>query len=287
MTRFIYRPKQLAEIAQQIVVKSAKPLVAVAFWGEGIIEHLGLSLLNGQKFNFDELKIVLRLAPGTNASVVREIRKTAKAVSDTGPRILLKQCGRLHAKVWIGDDTALVSSANASVYGLGFNSTVDNYWNEAGIIVEDPNVLNEMRQWFEKLWSDHNECQDIKDVDIITATSIGPPAPPRSRKKVTNLSDIMRTDVCPIMITQFCGETSRASDNLAKRKINALKTRVFNAKRLKGLNHFELYEWQPVGDYKPEQYYVGAHITVDEGEKKRAWDEGNVKSVSKIDTYYH
>jgi hypothetical protein len=63
---------------------------------------------------------------------------------------------------------------------------------------------------------------------------------------------------------------------------------VFNTKQLDRLNHFELLEWQPLEAYKPGQYYVGVHVKVDERRnERRALAEGNVKSVSSVDTFYH
>src|ERR1700722_1285704 len=43
MPTFIYRANDLAECARQIITQSRRPLVAVAFWGKGITENLGLS----------------------------------------------------------------------------------------------------------------------------------------------------------------------------------------------------------------------------------------------------
>jgi hypothetical protein len=82
MSHFVYQATELADCARQIVSESKRPLVAVAFWGAGIIEHLGLSsrkVAGGDGRVFDEVRIILNLASGgTNASVVEQLRTAEK-----------------------------------------------------------------------------------------------------------------------------------------------------------------------------------------------------------------
>src|SRR6478672_10290952 len=112
MACFVYQPADLAHHVHQIVTESRRPLVAVAFWGSGIIEPLGLSLkvLSSNAENgFDELRIILNLAAAsTNASVVEELLSTAIELKSRGVNLTLKQLDSLHAKVWIGDKRALI-----------------------------------------------------------------------------------------------------------------------------------------------------------------------------------
>jgi phosphatidylserine/phosphatidylglycerophosphate/cardiolipin synthase-like enzyme len=220
MLRFIYRPKELAQCAQEIVSKSRKPLVAVAFWGAEIIEHLGLSLGNTTiKNSFDEVRIILNLAAGgTNASVVEQLRKAAKEFKKVGVNLTLRQSDKLHAKVWIGDNRVLVSSANASVNGLSFDSATQNCWNEAGLMVDDKTIVDEIRRWFERYWMDENQCRDISDTDLVRCPRRGPPAPPQNKPR--SLSNILREDLCPIKLTILVGENTDAANKAASRQIN-------------------------------------------------------------------
>jgi hypothetical protein len=207
MARFVYQPSDLAHHAHQIVTESRRPLVAVAFWGAGIIEHLGLSmkvLSSNTKNGFDELRIILNLAAGsTNASVVQELLE----LKSQGVNLTLKQLDSLHAKVWIGDKRALIGSANASAYGLQFNDAGKNCWNEAAVVVDDTELIEKMRHWFGLLWS--GECKDITEEDLKRCPRKGPPPPPRTKEK-TPLSEIMTEDICPIKLTTFYGENSPA-----------------------------------------------------------------------------
>jgi hypothetical protein len=262
MLRFIYRPKELAQCAQEIVSKSRKPLVAVAFWGAEIIEHLGLSLGNTTiKNSFDEVRIILNLAAGgTNASVVEQLRKAAKEFKKVGVNLTLRQSDKLHAKVWIGDNRVLVSSANASVNGLSFDSATQNCWNEAGLMVDDKTIVDEIRRWFERYWMDENQCRDISDTDLVRCPRRGPPAPPQNKPR--SLSNILREDLCPIKLTILVGENTDAANKAASRQINKLKKVVINPKTLDKLSNFEIAKDYDASLWKASDYAVGVNVKV-------------------------
>jgi hypothetical protein len=266
MPTFIYRANDLAECARQIITESKRPLVAVAFWGTGITEHLGLSSekpVKKPKTNFDELKLIVNLAAGgTNASVIKNLRSETKSLEQRGVRLFLKQCDKLHAKVWIGDNRALVSSANSSIYGLCFEGSDAGCWNEAGVVVDDVETVTTIRQWFELLWRDDNECKDIKERDLRKVPHRGPPAPPTIKTK-RPLSEIYRNDVCPIRLTLFCGENTKAADALAARQIAKLKRAVFNPTKLDNLLHFEIRQGDVMTRWRPNDFGVGVTFDID------------------------
>jgi hypothetical protein len=259
MTRFVYRPDDLARCAQEIVSESRKPLVAVAFWGTGIIEHLGLSLEKASNGStFDEVRIILNLAAGgTNGFVVDQLRKATKEFDKKGVKLSLRQSGRLHAKVWIGDKRALVCSANASAYGLAFGAVSERCWNEAGLVVDDVKTVEEIREWFDKMWRDDNECKDIGDEDINRCPRRGPPAPPQD--KAINLSDVIREDGCPVKLTIFFADEiiSSAAGKAASRQIDKLKKTVLRPDTLDKLRHFEIGEDFDTSAWKASDCAVG------------------------------
>jgi phosphatidylserine/phosphatidylglycerophosphate/cardiolipin synthase-like enzyme len=91
---------------------------------------------------------------GTNGLVVEQLLDASTKLGKVGRKLVLRQCDKLHAKVWIGDECALVSSANVSVFGLSFGEINPRTWNEAGLLVNDPKTVADIRVWFDNLWTD-------------------------------------------------------------------------------------------------------------------------------------
>jgi hypothetical protein len=58
----------------------------------------------------------------------------------------VRQVEDLHAKVVIGDDRALIGSANFTTKGLTGRT-------EMSILFDDPDIVNELTDWFESVWS--------------------------------------------------------------------------------------------------------------------------------------
>jgi hypothetical protein len=253
MMRFVHQPDDLAESARKIVAESKAPRIAVAFWGTNTIEHLGL--VNTEKCKFEEARIVMNLsAGGTNGSVVEQLLDAATELNKLGRRVLLRQCDRLHAKVWIGDKCALVSSANASVFGLSFHEITTRNWKEAGVLIDDPKIVAEIRDWFDNLWSDPS-LDEIGRNDARRCPRKGPVGPPITRNKTISLSDICGDDDCPIRLTFIHGNltVSLASEKAAKRQKEKLKQAGFSPVSISKLQHFEIdpaiykykTEWSP------------------------------------------
>lgn len=95
---------------------------------------------------------------GTNPYAVETLMKT---------EIEIKNHPSLHAKVYIGEDYGIVSSANLSANGLGLEADELNGWIEAGYKVTDTKELSQMREWFNDLWN--NKAEKIKKKDIENA----------------------------------------------------------------------------------------------------------------------
>lgn len=135
--------KAISDILQEQSFKCA-----VAFWGTGANELL-------PKGGKNAYRIVCNLrAGGTNPFVIDNI-----------PREAVKQNDRLHAKVYIGRDRAIISSANVSANGLGLEGSEQTSWIEAGIEISTSDFL---REWFENLWN-HPDTRKVSDGDIMAA----------------------------------------------------------------------------------------------------------------------
>jgi phosphatidylserine/phosphatidylglycerophosphate/cardiolipin synthase-like enzyme len=59
---------------------------------------------------------------------------------------------RLHAKVYIFPDCAIVGSANPSANGLALEHTEATSWHEVCTVISDKGDLKELRQWFDRLY---------------------------------------------------------------------------------------------------------------------------------------
>lgn len=125
-TKFIVGA-ELGETIRQILSED-RVRAAVAFWGSGCE-----TWVSGK-----DARIIANLTMGgTNPRALRKV---------TGH---LRQFDRLHAKVYIGAEYAIVASANASINGLAVEGTEVSGWVEAGVRIEDVGALE---KWFEDLW---------------------------------------------------------------------------------------------------------------------------------------
>lgn len=107
---------------------------AVAFWGEGAVEELGLDT---RKY---KIKVLCNLSMGgTNPSVIERLIELGHDIrhSDT-----------LHAKVFLFGSSAIVGSANVSANGLGFEGNAASGWEEIGVLVDDASTLTAIDKWF-------------------------------------------------------------------------------------------------------------------------------------------
>ncbi|MEQ1695705.1 MAG: phospholipase D family protein [Hyphomicrobiaceae bacterium] len=134
--------------------RSNKWHCAVAFWG-----NEGMSLMHQCP---DESKIICNLeSRATNPEVIAEL--IAKLGTSQ-----VRQNERLHAKVYIGDNHAIVTSANASANGLGIKGGGIAYWLEAGVRIE----AEQAEHWFTAVFA---ESRDISPDDIARARKLWKP----------------------------------------------------------------------------------------------------------------
>ena len=137
VTRLIHNQKHLVDWVRA----EEGPLdVAVAFWGAGAVEELGLDR-PGRK-----VRVLLDLSAGaTNTDVVRQL---VELYPDQ-----VRSVRRLHAKAFITKSEIAVGSANASANGLGLEGAEARQWHELGLITDDATAVQEVKAWFKKRWS--------------------------------------------------------------------------------------------------------------------------------------
>lgn len=133
--------------------------VAVAFWGKGALDHIHPDVTR-------PIRVICNLlSGGTNPNVIEVLWERSKASPET---VKIYQCDRLHAKVILGSNQALVGSANLSSNGLSLEDDEVVNWVEAGILTNDTNDLSRIGTWFETLWSSE-EMRPIRKKDLLAA----------------------------------------------------------------------------------------------------------------------
>lgn len=111
--------------------------MAVAFWGDGAVEGLGLE------------------GKGTSASVVCNLRsggtnphEIQKLIDQDIP---VRQCHTLHGKVYLFDEQVIVGSSNASANGLALQGKELAGWREANILTADRSIYEAAERWMDEL----------------------------------------------------------------------------------------------------------------------------------------
>ncbi len=129
----------LSEI-RELLRQSDTARLAVAFWGKGAIERLGLDR-SGLS-----IKILCNLDSGAcNPTELRRIQAL--------PGITLKSHPSLHAKVYWTPHAAVVGSSNASANGLALEDEAASGWREANVRLDGAAMLDDIANWFDALFA--------------------------------------------------------------------------------------------------------------------------------------
>jgi hypothetical protein len=132
------------------LISSSKNLdCAVAFLGQKAERLLSETTSGG--------RIVCNLGSGgTNPNAIKQLLATGAFDIRNHPS--------LHAKVYIGQNGAIVSSANLSANGLGLEAEELTGWIEAGYKVTSQQELQSIHKWFSELWINSTEItnEDIR-----------------------------------------------------------------------------------------------------------------------------
>jgi hypothetical protein len=126
------------ETVKRLLSRAKGVRAAVAYWGNGAVERLGIKLVKN-----DDVQVVCDvLSGGCN---LREVKSLRKVVGEDR----VKTCDRLHAKVCLTDEAAIIDSSNASANGLGYEGDEVAGLVEANILVDDGPTLAEITRWFD------------------------------------------------------------------------------------------------------------------------------------------
>ena len=127
--------KEIAGAITEAVAKAASLKMAVAFWGKGAPDLLGLDAFDGRA------RIVCDAYSGAcNPDVLALLIDRHDVRTLTG----------MHAKVYWTPERAIVGSANASVNGLRSEAGALRY--EAATVTSDPATLSEIEAWFDGIF---------------------------------------------------------------------------------------------------------------------------------------
>lgn len=146
MISFLHGSSVLVEIKKLVGLESKADL-AVAYWGAGAFETLGI---RGDK----PVRILCDLmSAGCNP---KEIEKTL--TPPYSPKVEVKHVPRLHSKVYISGSSVIVGSPNASSNGLG-----EQPWSniEAAIFTDDATPVLDAQNWFNEIWLDETRSQKV------------------------------------------------------------------------------------------------------------------------------
>lgn len=141
-------------IAEKIELLMREPVnepirLAVAFWGSRADKKISRSC-----------QIICDLGSGAcDPEVIRKLRQRTNCT--------VRNLSRLHAKVVIGSEGAIVSSANMSANGLGPQSGEESGTIEAGCYIPNRSPeFTKITAWFEVQWQGANE---ISESDLLEA----------------------------------------------------------------------------------------------------------------------
>ncbi|MEI2387635.1 phospholipase D family protein [Breoghania sp. JC706] len=130
----------LTEI-RELLSGAKRASLAVAFWGAGAVDRLGLDRAGLT------LKILCNLESGAcNPDELRRIRKLSN--------VELRSYAKLHAKVYWPPEGAVIGSSNASANGLALEGDAAEAWAEANVRLDDPEELNDIGEWFDAIFAE-------------------------------------------------------------------------------------------------------------------------------------
>lgn len=139
-------PAQIIDALQ----RASSTKIAVAFWGEGAAELLGIG------------------RPGLAAEIICNLESGAcnpteiSRLMAMAPNVSVRSNPRLHAKLYWTAQRAVVGSSNASSNGLVVEGTGLSGWAEANMLIEDRPILLEMERWFDDVFKASHEISDIE-----------------------------------------------------------------------------------------------------------------------------
>lgn len=137
-----------AEI-KRLTASSKKVIMAVAFWGDGATDGLGLQAKGQSSTIICNLK-----SGGTNPHEIQKLMNN---------KVSVLQCDTLHGKVYLFDNHVILGSSNASANGLALQGSELSGWHEANILTTDRVILRDAEQWINKLETREVSSKDLEE----------------------------------------------------------------------------------------------------------------------------
>lgn len=154
--KFLGASDTMTEI-KELLASGSLVKAAVSYWGDGAIDSLCIN-------DSQELTIVCDILSGGCNPV--EIRRLIRILGKE--RVLTYD--RLHAKVWLGKNLAIVGSSNASSNGLGFEKAEAASLVEANLVTDSLDVLPMIANWWEEKIRKH--AREITESDLRRAQKL-------------------------------------------------------------------------------------------------------------------
>jgi hypothetical protein len=141
---------------QNLLSATGLARLAVAFWGRGAVNRLGLLHRAGATRVLCDL-----FSGGCNPDEIKELLR---------PRVEVRYMDRLHAKLYCTRKGVVVGSSNASANGLGYEGEELSGNIELNVLVKELSFRKEAEEWFDRLWDEN----DHHSVDEEVAESARP-----------------------------------------------------------------------------------------------------------------
>lgn len=143
MTAILKGP-DIQKFIKGVAAEATNIRIAAPFWGAKAIELLGLR--QAKNSNKSLFRLICNLESGACNPVPIRSLQTLKWEMRTNKR--------LHAKVYIFPDCAIVGSANPSANGLALEDTEINSWHEVCCVISNREDRAKLLQWFDSLYAD-------------------------------------------------------------------------------------------------------------------------------------
>jgi hypothetical protein len=134
---FVSGTAALKAIASVLKAEKVQIAIAVAYWGNDANKLLGIN-----EWQAGSIQVICDASGACNPRALKDLQDKIGKNLFTNPR--------LHAKVYWTPKCALVTSANASANGLSLEDREQASNIEAGAIVRSPDVLLDVKRWFDQ-----------------------------------------------------------------------------------------------------------------------------------------
>jgi len=194
---------------EQIFRDTQKIYLAVAFWGKGSSDLI-------KKAKSKKIKIICNLESG--ATNPYEIIKIGQLIGFKN----IRSIENLHAKVYCTDKKLILGSSNFSANGLSLEGDETNKLIEANLLVDDTEIVNQTKNWFNNLWRNAREvnisyCEKYKSKWIENRKRSGKPRKENDFFKAYENGEYNDQKICIVIDTiGFTKEEEKEGDKEAK-----------------------------------------------------------------------